>query len=264
MIKINLAPPLELENKYWYIPELVLFALLLGGALLGTELYVGSVEHEIADFQVETQLLRRNTKRLQVDVQRYAQIKTQLDVLAEKIGAIERITVSKIARYLPIILLEHFQNLKPEGMWFTSLSDDSPSKQIKIAGAAFDSLLIAEFISALEETKQQEFDPTDIRTHVFFPAVFLEKVTTAGTSQTERQKTTSGTEAQKALQEVREIQVTEKGSGSDAGAMQKFPELSKFPMFFLTVKYGERGELKPEPKPEPDSDESKEKDQSST
>lgn len=243
MIKINLAPPLELENKYWYVPELTIFALILCGSLLGTEFYVGTVEREIADYRVETDQLRRNTKRLRVDVERYAQINAQLDVLKEKIKAIERITVSKIARYLPIVLLEHLQNLKPEGVWFTSLADDSKGSQIKISGGAFDSLLIAEFLSALEETKQQDFDPTDIRTQVYFPSVFLEKVTTSGASQVERQKSEPESEAQKALKETKEIQVSEKSSGKDvSGTGPQFPELSKFPIFFLTLKYGERGE----------------------
>ena len=119
---------------------------------------------------------------LQVDIKRYKVIDQQVQELEGKIKSLKEITASKIKRYKPIILLEILQNLKPAGVWFSHVEDETNNSELNIVGGAFDSILIAEFISKLNSTKFQQPVVYDLKTHVYFENIFLERVSNSGAS----------------------------------------------------------------------------------
>ena len=64
------------------------------------------------------------------------------------------------------------------GFWYDALVVGD--NNVKIKGAAFNNILVAEFLTALESTKTQEVDPVDLRTYVYFdPSVLLSTQATA-------------------------------------------------------------------------------------
>ena len=46
----------------------------------------------------------------------------KIKMLGQKLAILESLTGSKVDRYKPIIVLEHLQNLRLEGLWFNSLN----------------------------------------------------------------------------------------------------------------------------------------------
>jgi Tfp pilus assembly protein PilN len=212
VIKINLTPVEELENPYWWIPDLAVLLLVLAISLGGVYIYVSSVEAEIAAQEEDKNRMAAETQSLTADVERYNSLNQKIEQLESKKFSLKRITESKLVRFLPIILLENIQNLKPSGVWLTSLafidkkvdnqmaaapSGDpnqpmaDPAAQaaarptpvdglgtdypfvIEISGSAISNVQIAEFMMALKTTQNQSYEKSDLRTQLFFSDVSL-------------------------------------------------------------------------------------------
>ena len=88
-----------------------------------------------------------------------------------KLRALNAITDSRLAKYRPLIAIEHLQNLKPEAVWLTTLTVEDG--KIELEAMATDNVLVAEFITALKSTQLQDIDPADLRTQVYFSDVTL-------------------------------------------------------------------------------------------
>ena len=238
MILINLAPPAALKDKIWFVPELILFILVSAISWTNVQWYLSSIEDEIRQIQSETAEVAKDLAKLHSDVEKFGVITSQIAALKEKLASLEDITVSKVGRYLPIIVLEHLQTLKPEGLWFKSLRQDSDSREIALEGGSFDNLLIAEFMSSIDETRRRPIDTRDVRSMVYFPIVKLGKISSdAGDQQEAPNKKGPETDTQKAFRKTSEIKDAE---DQPAKEIKGFPELEKFPAFSLTIKYAER------------------------
>ena len=242
MININLSPIEERENKLWFLPDLILLVLIGFGGYAASAFYLGQIEDEILRVNEERQDFEKSYRRLKPDLERFAQLNKEVDQLKKKLNSLKQITVSKIARYKPVILLEHLQNLKPEGVWFTYLKDESRDNIIRLSGRSFDNLLVAEFMSALLATRLQEVDSTDIRTQVFFSAANLSRVAIDDARAIFEQQRTD--EEYRAFIATQDSKLSDPGTNSSGGGnVGAFPEMDKFPKFELSVQYQERGSL---------------------
>lgn len=242
MIEINLVSAKDLDEKHWYLPLLIVFGLILIVSWLIVQIYFNSIKQDISNINAESSQIEEDIVKLKPSVLRYKEVRGQLENIRQKILSIEKITVSKLYRYMPIILLEHLQLLKPEGVWFTSLTDQSDLGQIKIEGGAFDNLLVAEFMHLLGDTEKTPFDYLDIRSQVGFSEVFLEKVATPGAKMTERSGSAVKSKVKKAFDATKDIKNVKDAKSNKGAVDQRFPELSDFPRFYLTLKYREREE----------------------
>ncbi len=243
MISINLTPSEEVENKLWFLPEVTFLVVMLGLTWSLTQYYLGSIEDDIRNIKDQEISFNQSRERLKPDLLRYDEIVKQLDNLQEKIDSLKKITVSKTTRYKPIVILEQLQNLRPEGVWFNDLRDDTKKSVIEISGGAFDNLLIAEFMSLLADTKHQEFDPSDVRTQIFFREIHLGKVSSGVKTQNINSKENKNSnEAQRAFESTQDKSILGENQKSSA-AQSVFPEISDFPKFSLKVKYDERGAI---------------------
>lgn len=211
MIKINLTPVEELENPYWWIPDLSVLLVILMLSLGGVYIYVTSVEAEIAALEADKNRMAAETQALSSEVERYNSLNQKIELLESKKFSLKRITESKLVRFLPIILLENIQNLKPSGVWLTALAfiDKKADGQmapppdmnqpaangsapgaprtpmpldgagveypfiIEISGSATSNVQIAEFMMALKTTQNQAYEKSDLRTQLFFSDVAL-------------------------------------------------------------------------------------------
>ena len=240
MIKINLAPIEELENKFWYLPEILMAAMIGIGGHMGVQFYLSQIETEMTNLMDEKRDFDKSYRRLKPDLERFDSLNKEVDQLKKKLNSLRQITVSKIVRYKPVILLEHLQNLKPEGLWFNYLKDDSSDNIIRLVGGAFDHLLVAEFMSALTETRILEVDAADVRTQVYFPRVHLERVATTGSGGF--QEKVDKTDEYQAFVSTQDQKLKQSSAGNYWKAHEKnFPELTNFPGFELNIRYAERG-----------------------
>lgn len=192
MIRINLAPIEEIDNQYWWIPDAAIFALVLALSVTGVKYYLGMTKDEVERLTQEQATMSDNLQAMQTDVDRFTELTNRVKEVEQLRASVSRITESKLARYLPIILLEHIQNLKPEGVWLTGIrfktsGGDQPMMdqngkpvptkagpvEIEITGQAYDNVILAEFMTLLKATRNQDFDASDLRTQAFFDAIGL-------------------------------------------------------------------------------------------
>lgn len=256
MIRINLAPPSSLLSKVWFVPELTLFILIFASVSFLESSYLSSLEDETREIQASTASTLQDLEKLHADIERFAALTKQVEAISDKLKSIEGITISKVGRYLPIIVLEYLQTMKPLGMWFNTFQQDSKEKQIQLTGHVFDTLLVSEFINSIESTKKMMMDPRDIKSYVYFPNLILEKVST---DSAKREASTgeddSQSDVQKAFKKTVDLKKSDKMTGGSTNT-SVFPELDKFPSFSLLIKYSERGSeidsskaMKPNSKP---------------
>ena len=183
MIKINLTPVEELENPFWYVPEVLVFALLMFSGCSLVELEFDSVRNETQLLQSEAAEFNSNTQKIKPELQRFDSLQADIDKLNLTISSLKKITVSRVSRFKPLVIMEHLHNLKPEGMWYSEIEEISDSRSIRIKGKAFDPIIIAEFYSALKATSLQQPIYSDPRTQVIFENVELFRVGSSGGTQ---------------------------------------------------------------------------------
>lgn len=227
MIKINLVPIEELENPHWYLPEVMTMVLTVMISWFAVQAYLDGIREDIDNFSTDTANLEMSYKTILKETVRYDQLDKDISDLKDKLDSLRKITTSKIERFKPVILFEHLQNLKPEGLWFNYLADNSSGNTIALVGKAFDSLLIADFMAAIDATKNQVYDSSDLRTQVYFSNVNLERVSTQGAE-------SRGASTSPVAQTIQSATQFWTVSDSD------FPELKEFPSFQLTLTYAER------------------------
>jgi len=202
LIKINLTPIEELENPYWWVPDAIILAALVLVTFGGIYIVLDMTRSEISKMRLNHSILLSEIDAIQPDLERYENLSTKVNSLESKKTSLLRITESKMIRYLPLILLENLQLLKPEGLWFRQIgfvepegSDDnlgennanaSPTGtnlaeiqgrdfpvQIELVGNSFENIIIAEFMTAIKSTQNQSFERSDVRTQLFFSNVQL-------------------------------------------------------------------------------------------
>ena len=209
MIKINLCPIDELQNPYWWIQDVVVAATVTVGAFVAVQYYLGQIQVEIEEVNVKIEEINANEQKLASDLRRYANMEKDEAELQIKLTALQQITVSKITKYKPLIVIEHLANLKPEGVWYHYFKvGDANGDYIELKGQGFDNLLVAELMTALKSTASQQGDESDLRTLVYFDQVMLDQTRTP--------------------------EVAPRG----------FPELKAFPEFVIRAEYLERDKSK--------------------
>lgn len=122
MIKINLAPEEELENHFWWVPLVIAVVVLFFVSKFAVQMYLDDLRTQIVSIQAETEEHNRGFEELKSKQDEFKARDAEREDLENRLAALQRITESKILRYRPVILLEHLQNLKPEGIWFNRVS----------------------------------------------------------------------------------------------------------------------------------------------
>lgn len=205
MIKINLTPVEELENPNWWLFDAAVALVVVVVGFLATNYYLDQINSQIDQVNESIMNLDGDISAVRPQADKYESLTQQVDSLESKKYALQKITESKLVRFLPVILLENLQILKPEGLWFTELKLVDPNSQnqangngvnnvnslqgntgqqsinnsqarnvkIEIKGQSLSNVIIAEFMTAIKSTQNQAFDKSDIRTQIFFSDVEL-------------------------------------------------------------------------------------------
>ena len=196
MIRINLAPEEELQNPYPWIPDLSIFALTLVVGFVLMNFFIHLKESDIDTVKNSINRMETSDASWTESERLWRQINVKNRQLEEREKALRMITESKLARYRPVLLMEHLQTLKPEGVWLSKvqmLKSSTPKKssglknsksnasnsglwdEITVQGHALDHVLLADFISALKSTQTQDVEPSDLRTQIYFDMVSLQQ-----------------------------------------------------------------------------------------
>lgn len=206
MIKINLCPIDELESPYWWAPDVAAVVVIAAMAFFAVEWHLGQLQEEIDEVRASVEEISANEQKLTADLRRYDNMEKDERDLETKLSALQSITVSKIGKYMPLIVVEHLANLRPEGIWYHYFKvGDATGNNFEMKGQGFDNLLVAELMTALKSTASQEADEADLRTLVYFDNVILDQ------------------------------------TGTPQQAPTGFPELGAFPEFMIRGEYIERG-----------------------
>ena len=167
MIRVNLSGTANVvQSNRWYLFDLIVLLVVVGGGYYGVEYYIDAARDSIRIINAEKEDIMNSVRKLKSEEERYNKIEAEIAKLQAKIKAIEDITVSVFTRYQPLIVLEHLQVLQPDGVWYDSLNITNSS--VSIAGGAFDNLMVASLITAVDSTKLQGIDYNDIRTYIYF------------------------------------------------------------------------------------------------
>jgi Tfp pilus assembly protein PilN len=206
MIKINLCPIDELESPYWWVPDVAAVVVIATAAFFAVQWHLGQIQDEIDEVKASVDEITANEQKLAADLRRYDNMEKDERELETKLAALQSITVSKIGKYMPLIVVEHLANLRPEGIWYHYFKvDESTGKTFELKGQGFDNLLVAELMTALKSTASQEADDADLRTLVYFDNVLLDQ------------------------------------TGTPQQAPAGFPELGVYPEFMIRGEFLERG-----------------------
>jgi len=179
MIKINLCPREEMENPHWWVVDAIVVVTLAFGGIFALQQYESSYQEKIEEATRQKESFDTSFAELKPDLDRAEELRKDNKNLTDLLTALQAITTSKIEKFKPVIVLEHMQTLKPEGVWYKTMEIDTANK-ITLTGQAFDNILIAEFAMALRATQNQDPDASDLRTQVQFSDLKLNSVSTSG------------------------------------------------------------------------------------
>ena len=171
MLNINLAPIEEIEERLWFIADLVVVFLTYTVLSFCVDLLISNLKHDIAINKAEVASNQQQVRAMKKDIDRYDLLIVDVNRLEEKIKTIEQITVSKIKRFKTLILLEKLNNYKPDGLWFSYLEESDTDSKVQIAGGALDSLLVAKYIKNLKEDKLKS--SSGIVNSIYFDKIYL-------------------------------------------------------------------------------------------
>lgn len=175
MLKIQLCPESELENKYWWTLDLGALAVCAVVSWFASGIVLNMIQADISRYTVAAADWSRQLAEIQPEVEKFKGLDQEVGLLNRKIDALKRITVSKIDKILPIVVADQLQTLRPEGVWFHQLSFGE-DKVLRIKGASTDSLLISEFLLGLRETMNPETVTSDVRTQLGFQKVTVKEI----------------------------------------------------------------------------------------
>ena len=176
MIKINLVPADELENPLWFVPDISIFLIVALITYFGFTSAITSIQDQITSAEEKKGEITSKRNNIANDVKEYNLLNRRIKKLHMQLSALDQITASHF-RFMPIIVLEHLQNLKPQGLWFKTLKigDDKSENVVNVSGNAFDYLLVAEFLTNLRATEEQKIDHLDLRSQIYFSNSILRK-----------------------------------------------------------------------------------------
>jgi len=172
MIKTQLCPNSELENKnWWHLDAAVLIFIGALGMFL-MQSYFDGIKVEITQLQEKKAHWEKEFATRQTGLEKFKNLSAEIELLNKKIGALKRITTSKIDKVRPLLALDQLQTLWMEGVWYEEL-DYQASGLTKVVGSAHDSILIGEYMLGMRETMNLDTRNDDLRTQLGFDGLTL-------------------------------------------------------------------------------------------
>ena len=175
MIKTQLCPVGELEDKNWWYFDAVALILVAALSYLGVEKYLDSMREDVERLRDKKIHWDKELAAKQPGIEKFNGLKSEMELLNKKVGALQKITTSKIDKVKPLVAMDQLQTLWIDGIWYESL-DYGSDGLVTIKGAAHDSILIGEYMLGLRETMNPDTRNDDLRTRLGFDGMALKSV----------------------------------------------------------------------------------------
>jgi hypothetical protein len=172
MIKTQLCPAVELEDKNWWVKELAVFLIVAVAGYWGAGMVLDIKRDQTLDLIVKKEKWTQELQAKEPAVEQFKGLRTEMDLLNRKISALRRITTSKIEKVRPLIALDQLQTLWIEGVWYLS-AEYAQDGSLTLQGAANDSLLVGEFMLGMRESMSPDTTNDDVRTQLGFANVTI-------------------------------------------------------------------------------------------
>lgn len=150
MIRINLAPPRQRKRFSLTLPSFnlgILFGVLSLASLLTVAGYWWLLSSESARLDGEFAIATRQLETLKAAIAEGNRYKAERDDLEKRVSAIEELTRNQPR---PIYLMDAVAEAVPRDLWLTSAGERD--KQLRLAGTAFSTTAVADFMSNLRSS----------------------------------------------------------------------------------------------------------------
>ena len=174
MLKVQLCPAQELEDKRWYLLDALIAGVFVVVTVAGMVFYLFELQDSIGALNTERQNFEAKQNSLKPQIEKVKNLDIQIAELQKKLIALKSITVSKIEKIKHIVALEHFQILRPAGVWFQSLVIND-SLTFELQGSTFDTILVAELMMNLRDTEMFQDQGANIRNLIYFSDIKIKK-----------------------------------------------------------------------------------------
>lgn len=172
MIKTQLCPSSELENKNWWHVDAVVLILVAIASYLMVDAYFEGVRADIARLQERKIKWEQDLASMQTGLEKFKSLNAEIELLNRKIGALQRITTSKIDKIRPVVAMDQLQTLWMEGVWYEEI-DYTAAGVTRVVASAHDSILVGEYMLGLRETMNIDTRNDDVRTQLGFDNLTL-------------------------------------------------------------------------------------------
>ena len=173
LIRINLTPFDELQNKTWWVPDVLAIIAAVFAIKLVSKKLDNQLKEEISRIDAEISDINENIENIKTQSTEISKEQKILDEAEAKLKSYDNVSFSDINRFEFIIIMEYMHTLKPYGMWYKSLNISISSKNISVDGKVKDPTLISDFLKSLSSTQNQE-DLDDIRNKIYFTDINLQ------------------------------------------------------------------------------------------
>lgn len=175
MLKIQLCPESELENEHWYTYDVLLLVVLSLIGWVAASFWLANLKQETERLNSVASSWEAQIEETQPLINKFNNLDADIALLNKKIEIIKRITAAHPEKVKPIVVLEQLQTLRPDGLWYLTMTLDE-ADHLHITGASTDSILISEFLLGVRETMNPDTWTDDIRTQIGFETIALKEM----------------------------------------------------------------------------------------
>lgn len=148
MVRINLLPVRVSKKKEAGKQQLVLFAVLLLGGVVGTVMWTGSRAAELKAKQAAVARTRQDVARLDQIIGEVTSLKTQQEELKKKLDVLEAL---KQGRTGPVKMLDELAQITPKRLWLSRMEENAGA--LTFDGTASSNYDVSAFMEALLGSK---------------------------------------------------------------------------------------------------------------
>ncbi len=137
MIKINLLPVRAAKKREFGRQQLVLFAVIVAGALVGNYLWLNKVDSDLEDLNKRIASTRAEIAQLEKTIGEVKSIKEDKKALEDKLEILKKL---KEGRTGPVKVMDELATIIPQRVWVIDYSETAGGVTINGRAAAYEDL----------------------------------------------------------------------------------------------------------------------------
>lgn len=175
-IHINLTPHSELENKHWYLVEVMCVVAVIIVMTLYSNRKVSQIQQEIEDLRAQESEAQSDIANIKSLIEGRERELEEVEELEKRWRSLRSVDLVGPQQFESVMLMELLHTFKPTGVWFKSVEINPASKEVSVSAYSHEIALVAEFYRALFATQEQNSQNNDIRSSVAFREIKLGEI----------------------------------------------------------------------------------------